>query len=81
MSEQDQTNPNELQYDELRALRSLRARGIAVCVFTPEEMGEAPEDGVADAMAQAGWREIHFHAGEWEEIDITLNDGIDSINE
>ena len=27
--------------------------------------------GVAtDAMAEAGWREINFHAGEWEEIDI-----------
>jgi len=61
---------NELQEHELLALSSLRARGFAVCVFTPSEMGEAPEDDVEDAMAEAGWRQINFHAGEWEEIDV-----------
>jgi hypothetical protein len=65
---------NDLQEYELLALSSLRARGFAVCVFTPEEMGEAPEDDVEDAMAQAGWREINFHAGEWTKIDVVSKD-------
>jgi hypothetical protein len=65
---------DELQEHELRALRSLRARGFAVCVFTPEEMGEAPEDDVGGAMAEAGWRQINFHAGEWTKIDVVSED-------
>ena len=72
---------NELQEHELLVLRSLHARGFAICVFTPSEMGGATQENIDDAMAEAGWREVNFHAGEWEEIDITLNDGIDSINE
>jgi len=72
---------DELQEHELLVLRGLHARGFAICVFTPSEMGGATREDIDDAMTEAGRREINFHAGEWEEINITLNDGIDSINE
>ena len=71
----------EVNENELAVLKALHARGFAVCVFTPDEMCNVLQEEVEDAMAEAGWREIDFHAGEWEEINITLNDGIDSINE
>lgn len=65
---------NELQEHELLVLRSLHARGFAICVFTPSEMGGATQENIDDAMAEAGWREVNFHAGEWTEIDVVSKD-------
>lgn len=46
--------------EELKVLQDLHDRGYAVCVFTPEELGPAPNEEVESAMAEAGWRQIDF---------------------
>lgn len=43
-----------LSPEELAVLRALRARGWAVAIFTPEEVGDTdPEDVEAQAIAAA----------------------------
>jgi hypothetical protein len=54
----------EVNENELAVLKALHARGFAVCVFTPDEMVNTLQEEVEDAMAEAGWREIDFHAGD-----------------
>lgn len=50
--------------EQLTALRQLRDAGYAVCVFTPDELGNAPSDRVEDAMCEGGWERIHYYATE-----------------
>lgn len=50
----------ELTKEDIDMMRSLRARGCAVCVFLPEEMENSDPDQVEDAMIEGGWRQIHF---------------------
>lgn len=57
----DQTDLDHLSEEEITTVRGLRARGWAVCLFTPDEMGKATEEQVEDAMAEAGWLQI-----DWE---------------
>jgi ATP-dependent Clp protease adapter protein ClpS len=54
----------EVNENELAVLKALHARGFAVCVFTPDEMVNTLQEEVEDAMAEAGWRQIHFNEGE-----------------
>lgn len=49
-----------LSLEDITVLRSLRDRGFAVCIFTPEEIGGADKDEVEDAMTEGGWRQINF---------------------
>lgn len=51
---------------ETSALRSLRAKGFAVCVFTPEEMPNSNPSRVEDSMCEGGWHQINFdtHSNE-----------------
>lgn len=43
---------------DLAVLRGLRDAGCAVCVFMPDEVGDASLDDVEDAMCAAGWDTI-----------------------
>lgn len=51
------------QEDEIEAIRLLRSRGMAVTVFTEEEIGKASVDDVEAAMVDSGWAII---STEWE---------------
>lgn len=59
---------NDLTEDDILALRSLRCRGFAVCVFTPEEMPHSSPSQVEDAMGEGGWRQINFDTPAGERI-------------
>jgi hypothetical protein len=41
--------------EEKKVIRQLRDKGFAVAIFTPEEVGDAGERRVEDAMVSAGW--------------------------
>lgn len=53
-------NLDHLTEDEIAMLRGLRMRGWAVCMFAPWESGEASQEQIEDAMAEAGWEAINF---------------------
>lgn len=59
---------NDLTPEDVAALRSLRERGFAVCVFNPDEMPHSDQDMVEDAMCEAGWRQINFDTPDGERI-------------
>lgn len=58
----------DLTEDDILALRSLRCRGFAVCVFTPEEMPHSNPSRVEDAMCEGGWSQINFDTPAGERI-------------
>ena len=49
--------------EEIKTLRSLRDKGYAICIFNPDELGQAPTEEVETACAEAGWRQI-----DWENL-------------
>lgn len=51
------------QEDEVEAIRLLRRRGMAVTVFTAEEIGEASVSDTEEAMVASGWAII---STKWE---------------
>lgn len=51
-------NSETLSAIERSMIGSLRDRGFAVCIFTPEELGEAPADDVEGMMWWHGWDAI-----------------------
>lgn len=64
----NQTNQTNLNDDEVKVLRSLRERGFAVCVFTPDEVNHSDPCDVEDSMCQAGWNQINFDTPAGERI-------------
>lgn len=44
--------------DEWAAINSLRSKGYAVCIFAPEELGDAVRRTVEDALCVRGWEVI-----------------------
>lgn len=50
----------ELTTEDIAALRRLRDKGCAVCVFLPHEMPHTDPSDVEDAMCEGGWRQINF---------------------
>ena len=56
----NETDPEALSEQEIACLRALRARGFAVAVFTPSEIGESDPESVEDSMIEAGWRRIEY---------------------
>jgi hypothetical protein len=44
--------------EQSRAVRDLREAGFAVCIFTPDELGETPADTVEETMCMRGWDTI-----------------------
>jgi hypothetical protein len=55
------TNQGILNPSDIAVLRSLHDRGFAVCVFTPEEIGNAEQEEVEDHMCHGGWATINFN--------------------
>lgn len=55
----------ELSPADITALQSLHTRGFAVCVFTPEEVGDALQEEIEDSMCAAGWDKIREPVPEW----------------
>lgn len=49
---------NQLTSEEVECLRGLYDRGFVVCIFTPEELGEANPEDVQDACIASGWDRI-----------------------
>ncbi len=47
-----------LTEQELEMLRSLRERGYAVVLFSPEELGDTEPDQVEDYLIERGWDAI-----------------------
>jgi hypothetical protein len=47
---------------EHAAIKSLREKGYAVCVFSPEELRGADQDDVEQDLVVAGWDVIDAHA-------------------
>jgi len=45
----------ELTNEEKEVLRSLRLRGFAVIVWTPEELGDVSPESVEDASISYAW--------------------------
>ena len=54
--------------NQIKVLRELRSEGYAVCVFTPEEMGDIDIEQVEDAMCEAGWRQIDWENDKGETV-------------
>ena len=53
--------------DQWHVIRELRHEGYAVCIFTPEELGNADSSRVEDAMCEKGNEIIGFrNEGEEE---------------
>lgn len=50
-----------LNKEQKRVLKELHALGYAICIFTPEELGEASPEDVEDLMCQHGWAAIEYH--------------------
>lgn len=48
----------KLKSEWLNAMREMRQQGYAVCVFNPDELGNADQEMVEDAMTEAGWDQI-----------------------
>jgi hypothetical protein len=48
--------------EEYAAIKSLREKGYAVCVFSPEELRGADQDDVEQGLVVAGWDVIDAHA-------------------
>ncbi len=48
--------------NERNAIKSLREKGYAVCVFSPEELRGANVDDVEDGLVTAGWDVIDAYA-------------------
>jgi len=59
---------NALTENDIKAIADLRARDFAVCVFLPDEMGNANPARVEDLMCEAGWNAIH-----WSQTDPELS--------
>ena len=53
-----------LTEQDLTALRALRQRGFAVCVFEPGEMPHSDPERVEDAMCESGWRQIELDSAQ-----------------
>lgn len=53
---------------ELDTLRSLRNRGYAVIVWTPDELQEADAQRVEDRSIELGWDIIATLQTDWEEL-------------
>ena len=49
------TTPNRLTEHQWDTVRELRAAGFAVCIFNPDEIGDADPGVVEERMCQAGW--------------------------
>lgn len=49
----------ELTDQDKECLRRLFAAGCAVCVFLPQEIGDANSEDVEERMCTAGWDEIN----------------------
>ena len=52
-------DPTPLTELELLVLRDMRRKGYALCLFTPQEVGDAVQEDVEDAMCAGGWYAIH----------------------
>ena len=51
--------------DEVKVIRSLRDRGFACVIFTPEELRNAPNYKIEDSMVDSGWEAIdYWNTGE-----------------
>lgn len=55
----DNENPNRLSDAERAMVEALRERGFAVCIFNPDELGEADSGDVEDEMCARGWDTIN----------------------
>ena len=40
---------------EVAAIKSLREKGYALCIFSPDELRGAPADDVEQELVTAGW--------------------------
>lgn len=47
-----------LTEEENETIKSLRDKGCAVTVFLPQEIKNALEDNIENAMTEAGWKYI-----------------------
>lgn len=46
--------------EEVKIIRSLRDKGYAIAIFTPEELRNAPSYKIEDNMVDSGWRAIDY---------------------
>jgi len=46
---------NTLNENEIAMVRGLRQKGFAVCIFNPDELGDASPDKAEERMCAAGW--------------------------
>jgi len=58
---------NDLTNEELKIIRSLREKGFAVVIFTPEELQNVPPDKMEDGLVDCGWSAIDILKHEYEE--------------
>jgi hypothetical protein len=50
--------------EELKVVESLRMRGYAITIFSPEELGEACPGKIEDRMCETAWEIIEWLGGE-----------------
>lgn len=53
--------------EEYFTIQSLRDRGYAICIFSPDELRGANPQDVEGDMCVRGWDSIDWHATEAEE--------------
>lgn len=49
----------ELNNDDKACIHRLLEAGCAICIFLPQEIGEADPEDVEERMCLAGWDEIN----------------------
>lgn len=57
------SGPVEMTRVEQMAIDGLKARGFAVIVWTPDEIGEADTDGLEEVSIERGWNYINSMNG------------------
>jgi hypothetical protein len=45
----------KLTENEITMVQGLRQKGFAVCIFNPDELGDASPDKAEERMCAAGW--------------------------
>ena len=49
----------ELNDDDMACLNRLLTAGCAICIFLPQEIGDADIEAIEERMCTAGWDEIN----------------------